>query len=59
MNDESELLPTLTPLLTMKRMEAIGTNQGLLLVSISHMMKTTTMSAKAGAHLPKAWEMMR
>ena len=34
-------------------------NQGLLLVSLSHMMKTIVMSAETKIHLPKAWEMMR
>ena len=27
-------------------------------MSFSRMMRTTTMNAKIGAHLPKAWEMM-
>jgi len=34
-------------------------DQGLLLVNPSHMMRTTTMNAETGAHLPKAWEMMQ
>ena len=58
MNGEGELPPILTSLLTTKRMVIIGINQGLLLVSLSRMMKTTTMSAEIGLHLPKAWEMM-
>ena len=33
-------------------------DQGLLLVSLSHMMRTTVMSAETKIHLPKAWEMM-
>ena len=34
-------------------------DQGLLLVSLSRMMRTSIMSAKIEIHLPKAWEMMR
>ena len=54
MNDEGELSPILTSLLTMNRMVVIDPYQELLLVSLSHMMRTTTMSAEIGIHLPKA-----
>ena len=33
-------------------------DQELLLMSLSRMIRTTTMSTEIGAHLPKAWEMM-
>ena len=59
MNDEGELSPILTSLLTMNRMVVINPDQELLLVSLSHMMRTTTMSAETETHLPKAWEMMQ
>ena len=58
-NGEGELPPILTSLLTMKRMVVIDPDQGLLLVSLSHMMGTTTMSAETRTHLSKAWEMMQ
>ena len=58
-NGESELPPILTFLLTMKRMVVIDTDQELLPVSLSRMLRTTTMSAETRIHLPKAWEMMR
>ena len=50
MNDESELHPILTYLLMVKRMAAIGTDQGLLLASLSHMMRTIIMSAETEIH---------
>ena len=56
MNDENKLPPILTFLLTIKRMVVIDTDQELLLVSHSHMLRTTTMSAETEIHLPKAWE---
>ena len=59
MNGEGEPPPILTSLLTMRRMVVIDSDQGLLLVSLSRMIRTTTMSAETGAHLPKTWEMMR
>ena len=59
MNGEGELPPILTSLLTMKRIIVIDLDQGLLLLNLSRMMKTTTMSVKTGTYLPKAWEMMR
>ena len=59
MNGEGELLPFLISLLTMKKMVVIGKDQGPLLVSLSRMMRITTMSTEIEAHLPKAWGMMR
>ena len=44
MNDEGELPLILTSLLTMKRMVVIDVGQELLQVSLSHMIRTTTMS---------------
>ena len=43
----------------MKRMVVISRDQGLFPVSLSRMMRTTTMSTETEAHLPKAWGMMR
>ena len=57
-NGEGELPLILTSLLTMRRMVVIDPDQGLLLVSLSRMMRTTTMSAETGTHLLKAWETM-
>ena len=54
MNSEGELPPILTSLLMMKRMTAIDADQGLLLVSLSCMMRTTIMNAETEIHLPKA-----
>ena len=59
MNEEGDLLPFFISLLTMKRMVVIGRDQGLLPVSVSRMMRTTTISTETEAHLPKAWGMMR
>ena len=59
MNGEGELLPTLTSLLTMRKMIVIDLDQGYLLVSPSRMIRTITMNVEKGAYLPKAWEMMR
>ena len=58
MNSERKLLPTLISLPTMKRMVAIGANQGHLLASLSHMMRTTIMGVETKIHLQEAWEMM-
>ena len=60
MHGESKLLPTLTSLPTMKRMVAINADQGLFLVSLSLMMRTTItiISVETEIHLPKAWGMM-
>ena len=59
MNSEGKLPPIMTSLLMMRRMVVTNPDQGLLLMSLSHMMRTTTMSAEIGAHLPKVWEMMQ
>ena len=59
MNGESELPLILTSLLTMKRMVVIDADQELLIISLSRMLRTTTMSAEIGIHLPMAWEMMQ
>ena len=56
MNDENKLPPILTFLLTIKRMVVIDTDQELLLVSHSRILRTTTMSVETEIHLPKAWE---
>ena len=58
-NGEGELPPILTSPLTMKRMVVIDVDQGLLLVSLSCIKKTTTIRVEKGFHLPKAWEMMQ
>ena len=54
MNEEGEPLPFFISLLTMKRMVVIDIDQGLFPVSLSRMMRTTTISAEMGAHLPRA-----
>ena len=59
MSGEGELLPILTSLLKMRSMVVIDPGQGLLLVSLSCMMKTTIISVEAGIHLLEAWEMMQ
>ena len=58
MNDKEGLLQTLMFLL-MIRMAVIDPGQGLLPMSLSRVMRTTIMSPEIGAHLAKAWEMMR
>ena len=58
-NGKYKLLLMLTFLLAMRRMVIIDPGQGLPLVSLFHMMSTTTMSVGTGAHLPKVWQMMR
>ena len=42
----------------MRRTVVIDVDQGLLLVSLSHIKRNTTMSVKIGTSLPEAWEMM-
>ena len=54
MNDKGKLSPILTFLLMIRRMVVIDLDQGFLLVSLSHMMRASIMSAKAKIHLPKA-----
>ena len=53
-NDEDELLPILTSLLTMIEMAVTGPSQGLPPVNLSRVMRTTTMSVEIRAHLAKA-----
>ena len=57
MHNEDELPPSLTPLLTVRRMVVIDIDQGLLLVSLSHMKKNTTTNVDTRAQLVEAWEM--
>ena len=59
MRDEDELPLSLTPLLIVRRMVVIDADQGLLLVSLSHMKRSTTVNADARAQLTESWEMMR
>ena len=54
MNEEGEPLPFFISLLTMKRMVVIDIDQGLFPVSLSHMMRTTTISVEMRAHFPRA-----
>ena len=51
MYDEDELPPGLTPLLMVRRMVVIDVDQGLLLVSLSHMKRSTTVNADVRAQL--------
>ena len=53
-SNEEELLQTLTFLLIMIEMAIIGPSRGLLPVSLSLVMKITTMSANARARLARA-----
>ena len=46
MNGKSELCLILTSLLTVKKIVAIGAGQGLLLASLSHMIKIIIMNAE-------------
>ena len=58
MNDEEKLLQGLFLPPVRKMLAVTGPDQGLHLVSLSHMMRTITMSVETGAHLPKACGMM-
>ena len=49
MHNEDELPPSLTPLLTVRRMVVIDIDQGLLLVSLSHMNRNTTVNVDTRA----------
>ena len=49
MHDEDELLPSLTPLPTMRRMVVIDVGQGLLLMSLSYMKRNTIVNADTKA----------
>ena len=54
--DDDELPPGLTPLLRMRRMVVINVDQGLLLMSLSHMKRNTIVSADTRAQLAEDWE---
>ena len=56
MHSEDELLPNLTPLLMVRRIVVIDVDQGLLLVSLSHMKRNTTVNVDTRARLIEAWE---
>ena len=58
MHDKDELPRGLTPLLIVRRMVVIDVDQGLLLVSLSHMKRNTTMNADIRAQLAVDWETM-
>ena len=58
MHGEDELPPSLTPLLIVRSMVAIVVDRGLLLMSLSHMKRNTTMNVDTRARLVEAWEMM-
>ena len=53
MQDEDELPPGLTPLLMVRRIVVIDIDQGLLLVSLSHMKRNTTVNVNTRAQLTK------
>ena len=57
MNDENELHPILTSLLMVRRMAAIGADQGLLLVSLSRTTRTIIMSVETRTRPRWAWGM--
>ena len=56
MHSEDELPPNLTPLLMVRRIVVIDVDQGLLLVSLSHMKRNTTVNVDTRARLTEAWE---
>ena len=58
MHIEDELPPYLIPLLTMRRIVVIDIGQGLLLVNLSHMKRSTTVNGDTRAQLTEGWEMM-
>ena len=57
MHDEDELSSSLTSLLMVGRMVVIDVNQGLLLVSLYHMKRNTTVNVDTKVRLVEAWEM--
>ena len=57
MHDEDELSSSLTSLLMVGRMVVIDVNQGLLLVSLYHMKRNTTVNVDTKVRLAEAWEM--
>ena len=54
MHDKNELPPNLTPFLIARRMVVIVIDQGLLLVSFSHMKRNTAMNVDIKARLVEA-----
>ena len=58
MHDKDELPPSLPSLLIVRRTVVIDVDQGLLLVSLSHMKRNTAMNVNTRAQLAEAWEMM-
>ena len=58
MQDEDELPPGLTPLLMVRRIVVIDIDQGLLLVSLSHMKRNTTVNVDTKAQHAEDWETM-
>ena len=56
MNDGEGLLQILTFLLIMMEMAVIGPGRGIPPVSLSLVMRITTISADARACIAKAWE---
>ena len=56
MHSEDELPPNLTPLLMVRRIVVIDVDQGLLLVSLSHMKRNTTINVDTRARHAEAWE---
>ena len=58
MPDEDELLPSLIPPLIVRRMVVIDVDQGLLLVSLFHIKRNTTVNVDTRAQLIEDWETM-
>ena len=56
MHSEDKLPPNFTPLLMVRRIVVIDVDQGLLLVSLSHMKRNTTVNVDTRAQLAEAWE---
>ena len=54
MHDEDELPPSLSPFLMVRRTAVIDVDQGLLLVSLSHMKRNTTVNVDTRARLVEA-----
>ena len=55
MHSEDELPPNLTHFLMVRRIVVVDIDQGLLLVSLSHMKRNTTVNVDTRA-LAEAWE---
>ena len=58
MHNEDEFLPHLIPLPMMRRIVVINVGQGLFLVNLSHVKRSTTVNPDAKAQLTEGWEMM-